>query len=396
MQHVRSYLASHWRLIIIIVLSLALLSAPLLYRLGSLIGGLSHGEVAVATTPLGWHGIWAHPLYLPLKLVRSLIFVLTAQHGQTLTRLANPIFGLLTIVSLGVVVRSWHDRRITLLTVALFATSAWTLHVSRLASYDVLYLAVVPLLMLGYILRQRHPKSGWVFYGSALLWSFLLFIPGMVWLVLLTIALSWSDISEAWAEQAAWWRRLLFVAAGLAWLPLLLPNFLRSNADLSTWLGLPAHWPTLATYGKQLVAVPIHLLFRGPAYPEIWLGRLPILDVTTLALAVIGGYFYVGHRRAHRAQQLTLILVVGTLLIALGGPVGLSLLVPVLFLLVAAGLHVLLKSWLRVFPLNPIARQLGVSLLVVAVAVSCMYNLRAYFIAWPHNPTTQAIFIYHR
>ena len=88
--------------------------------------------------------------------------------------------------------------------------------------------------------------------------------------------------------------------------------------------------------------------------------------------------------------------MIGTILIGLGGPVGLSMLVPVLFLLAAAGLHSLLQSWLRVFPTNPIARNLGVSLVILAVAVSCTYNLRSYFVAWPHNATTQATFRYRR
>jgi len=396
MASLRAYLAHHWRLLIVVAVGLALAYGLLLYRLGSLVGGLSGGEVAVASTPLGWHGIYAHPLYLPLNLARSFIFFFSSHHGQTVTRLANSMFGLLSIATFAFVVRAWHGQRTTLLAVALFATSSWTLHVSRLASYDVLYLWAVPLLMLGYLLRQRHPKSPWVFYGSALTWSLLLFVPGMVWLVLLTIALSWPDIADGWAEQSAWWRRLLFVVAGLIWLPLLLADFLRSTGDLRLWLGLPAHFPPLLTFGKQLLAVPIHLLIRGPAYPDVWLGRLPILDVTALALTIMGGYFYVRHWRAHRAQKLTLILVIGTILIGLGGPVGLSLLVPVLFLLAAAGLHSLLQSWLRVFPTNPIARNLGVSLVILAVAVSCTYNLRSYFVAWPHNATTQATFRYRR
>ena len=396
MQSLRSFITSHWRVIVGLTLALALVAGLLLYRLGSLAGGLSSGEVAVMNTPLGWHGIYAHPLYLPLKLVRSIIFFATIHHGQTITRLANTIFGLMTVATFAATVRSWHGRRTTLLAVILFATSSWTLHVSRLASYDVLYLGAIPLLMLGYSLRQRYPKSAIVFYGSALSWSFLLFVPGLVWLVLLTIAYSWRDITNAWVEQSGWWRRSLFVVASLSWLPLLLPDLLRSNSDLRLWLGLPTHFPTLAAIGKQLIAVPVHLLVRGPSYPDIWLGRLPILDAVTLALTIIGCYFYVRHWRAHRAKMLSLIVISGTILIGLGGPVGLSLLVPVAFLLAAAGLHSLLQRWLKVFPDNTLARSLGISMVVIAVSVSGAYNIRSYFVAWPHNTTTQAVFHYRR
>ncbi len=396
MKNVRSTLTTHWRLILMLGLGLAASAGLLIYRLGSLTDGLSTGEVAVAGAPLGWHGLYAHPLYLPLKFVQSVLFYLVSDHGQLVTRLANTLFGLLSVVTFATLVRSFHGTRTTSLAVALFATSSWVLHVSRLASYDVLYLWAVLLLLLGYTLRQRYPQSALVFYGSMLSYSVLLFIPGLVWLVLLMIALSWRDIQDGWAEYHSWWQRLVYTGLGLLWLPLLLPTLIRSSADWRLWLGLPAILPTAALFGKQLLAVPAHLLIRGPAYPELWLGRLPIFDIVTLAFIITGSFFYLRHWRARRARQFALVLLIGMVLVGLGGPVGLSVLVPVVFLIAAAGLNSLLKSWLRVFPYNPIARSLGIGLLTIAVAFSCMYNLRAYFVAWPHNATTQAVFHYRR
>jgi hypothetical protein len=76
----------------------------------------------------------------------------------------------------------------------------------------------------------------------------------------------------------------------------------------------------------------------------------------------------------------------------LGGAAYLSLVVPLLYIFAATGIAYLLHEWLRVFPLNPVARKLGIGLVVVAVAVSCSYNLRAYYVAWPHNAATQTAF----
>jgi hypothetical protein len=86
----------------------------------------------------------------------------------------------------------------------------------------------------------------------------------------------------------------------------------------------------------------------------------------------------------------------GFVLVGMGGPVGLSVLVPLAFVVAAAGIAYLLHEWLKVFPRNPLARGFGVALVTVAVLVSCVYNLRAYFVAWPAVDTTQTIFRYHR
>ncbi|MEO8105240.1 MAG: hypothetical protein ABI602_02790 [Candidatus Saccharibacteria bacterium] len=396
MKNVLPILRTHWRLLASIILGVVVVGGLLTYRLGSLTGGLAAGELSVAGAPLGWQGLYHQPLYLPLKIVQSIIFFFIADHNQLITRLPNMLFGLLSVITFAGLIRSFHGNRTTLLTVTLFATSSWFLHVSRLASYDVLYLWAVPLLLLGYSLRQRYEQSALVFYGSALSVSLLLFVPGLVWLIVPMIILSRHDILDGWAAHRAWWQRLMYGLLGLLWLPLLLPALVRSGAEFRLWLGLPAVFPALTTFGKQLGAVPIHLLIRGPAYPELWLGRLPILDVVTLAFVIAGGYFYARHWRAQRTRQLLLILIIGTILIGLGGPVGISLLIPVVFLSAAAGMNSLLKSWLRVFPHNPIARGLGIGLLSVAVAVSCTYNLRAYFVAWPHNVTTETVFHYRR
>ena len=85
--------------------------------------------------------------------------------------------------------------------------------------------------------------------------------------------------------------------------------------------------------------------------------------------------------------------MVGTLLIALGGAVSLSLLIPFIYILVAAGIGFMLDQWYKVFPRNAIAQGVGMGLIVLAVAASCWYGLRHYFVAWPNAPATQQVFV---
>jgi hypothetical protein len=71
------------------------------------------------------------------------------------------------------------------------------------------------------------------------------------------------------------------------------------------------------------------------------------------------------------------------------------LMLPFVYLIVAAGIGFMLQQWFRVFPRNPIARTLGASLITIAVISSSGYNLTHYFIAWAKAPETQSTFSRH-
>jgi hypothetical protein len=367
----------------------------LLYKLGSLTGGLSRAELAAASAPVGLHGIYDQPFDLPLKLVRSVVFFAFSDHGQTLTRLPNALFGGLAITTFGGLIYLWHGKRTAVLATAMFATSAWVLHASRLASFDVMYLWTLPTLLFSHFLLRKYYKNPLVWYVGIIVWGLLLYIPGLVWFVAADIFLQRKLVLGSWRYVKSWWQRILYVLAGLIWPPLLIID-LTKPGNAMTWLGLPAHFAALASLLKQFAAVPVHLFIRGPQYPELWLAKTPILDVFALVTCVLGIYFYATHWQAARSRLLAVFLVLGLVLVGLGGPVSLSLLVPLLYMAAATGLAYLLLEWLKIFPNNPLARGLGVGLVVFAVSLSCLYNYRAYFIAWPHTAITKATFQYHR
>jgi hypothetical protein len=377
-----------------VILAALVLALLLIYRLGSLVGGLSGTEIKAATEPVGPHGIWNNPQYLPLKLVRTVVFDVFPNHGQTLTRLPNVIFGAAAVASFSWLIWLWHGRRTAIFTTILFAAGAWTLHASRLASFDVVYLWATPMLLIIQALLYRHSDNRAVWYGALLTWLLLLFVPGMIWLIAIQLVLQYQIILKAWAS-ASRRRRAISVTLPVLAAATLAFDLVRSG-HMIQWLGLPAHWDSLGTLIKHFVAVPVHLFIRGPQYPEIWLGRAPILDAFVLLAAVLGVYFYAKHWRAWRSRTLGTMFAAGWILVAIGGPVGLSLLVPLLYVAAAAGLAYLLHEWLKVFPLNPLARGLGIGLISLLVALSCLYNLKAYFVAWPHNQATKATFRYHR
>ncbi len=392
---IRKYLRQDARFLIIAMIIAAGLVFILLYKLRTLAGGLSRNEVDATSVAVGWHGIYHQPLYLPLNLVRSVIFYIDPSHGDLLSRLPNAIFGGMTILTFTWLIRLWHGPRTAIFAGLLFATSAWVLHASRLASFDVLYLWTIPTLLLTHVQLHRKSTKPLIFYGSMLTWGLLLYVPGVVWLVAANMFLQRKAIINGWRHFSKPWQHALYVLSGIGWLPLLIIGLSRAG-NLRAWLGLPDNIADPAGLLKQFVGVFVHMFLRGPQYPEIWLERAPLLDVFTLIMCLLGIYFYARHRSVSRARLLGTFMGIGIILVALGGPVGISLLVPILYIAAATGITFFLHDWMRVFPLNPIARGLGVGLILIAVGLACTYNARAYFIAWPHNLITQAIFQYHR
>lgn len=396
MKNIRKYLLTHGQLLGWVLVALIALWWLLLNRLGSLTpGGLSPVENSTAVATYGWHGLYSQPFYLPLNVLRTVVFWISGHHGQLLTRLPNAIFGALTILTFAWLLKLWHGTRTAVFATVLFATGAWILHVSRLASTDVLYLWATPTLLLGHMALQKRPDRALIFYGTMLLWGLLLYIPGVVWLVGLTIYWQRQYIKQGWIRFGQWWQRSLYVLAGAIWLPLLIINLSRPR-NLATWLGLPHHLAAPLTLLKQFGDVFVHLFVHGPQYPQLWLVRAPLFDIFTLALSLIGIYFYGRHWKMSRSRWLGSFFAIGVLLVALGGPVSLSIVVPLIYLAAATGIAFLLHDWLSVFPINPLARGLGIGLIVVAIGFSSLYNLRAYFVAWPHNSITKTTFRYHR
>ncbi len=386
--HYKRVNLTYLTLAVVILIGLAFL---LLYHLGSLTGGLSSGEIDTSKAVVGWHGIYHNPLNLPINFIRSIVFFIYPTHGQTLTRLPNTLFGLLSIINFSFLVYLWHGKRTAILAGTLFASAAWTLHVSRLASMDVMYLWGITTLLLSHVIYYQFKDKLRYFYINLFVWGILITIPGLIWLVIIDLAFQRSRIASSWKSLNKWWQRIIAVILPLLWLPLLVLSF-RSSSLLKQWVGLPNRFPSLLHILKDIIAVPFHLFIRGPKYPTLWLGKVPVLDFFVLAMAVIGIYFYAQNYKSSRSRLLGSLFLVSALLVGLGGSVSFSLVVPFAYLMASTGITYLLRSWMNVFPLNPLARSLGVTLIVLAVTASCIYNLRSYFIAWPGNPDTKANF----
>lgn len=381
------------RLVVAVLAGLSIFTIYI-YHLGSLTGGASLTELQSVKNGLGTTGILHNPLYLPLQLLRSIVFVAFGTQSLFLDRLPNLIFGLLVVGIFAYLISLWHDAKTTIFASIIFALSPWVLHVSRLASFDVMYLLVVPALLLSHVLLHRYIKKPYVFVGALFTWSILLYIPGAVWLVLWNIYLQRSDIKSAWSNSLNLFQKTVAIFASLVWAPLV-ATMIIGHTRIVEYLGLPNSYAAPLQELKHAASIPYHLFLVGPEYPSIWLGHSPILNIFCLVMCLLGIYYYVDHWSASRSRLLISLFLISIFIVAANGVVGLTLLIPFLYIFIAMGIAFLLKQWLTVFPLNPLARGLGIGILVFAVTLSSVYGLRSYFVAWPANSVTKSIFRYH-
>lgn len=375
----------------VLVLSLVLLAYILYFhRLGSLLPGYNQSEIETLQGASNWHAIASNPVDAPYKV---LVWFLTAilHHGVLMTRAVSALFGTLAVLVFFAVIKPWFSFRTAFLATILFATSAGFLHVARLGTPYVLQLGLVAFLgaILWYRRRQNHRAA--IGYLVVLLCALLWYVPGMIWFELLGFALLQQGIRRQFRQLSAVHvagYSLLFLAT-LA--PLLAAGAHQSHILLAA-AGLPATSHELTHFGSNFLHGLLSIGVRSAGDPLLWVGHAPLLNIVELVLMLLGVYYYLFNERSVRTTFLVGSLGISLVLAGFSANVGFTVLVPVLYLLVASGLNQLLEQWLTVFPRNPFAKSIGVGLVCIMLSFSVLYQVRSYFVAWPHSTIVRANF----
>lgn len=379
-----------WRAMIGVLAAVLALTVLLGVRLDTLQGDYSRREVAALRQSDNFADVWHNPVNAPHKLA-----VATQWHfmqNKSAVRVTSAVIGIITVVTFFALVSLWHSRLGAVFATILMASSAWFLHIARLGTLDsALWLAML-LFAAGLWLRYgKH--SSWQLPVLALLFILTITTPGMIWFMLGAIVFGWRYIG-AMLHQT----NKLLVSVILVLVVSTLAVFgwrlgAAGGDALLAWLGLPQQLPSLAEAGKNLVNIPLQLAWRGPENAEIWLGQLPYLQTATLVLFIFGIAYYVRNSALNRLIPLASFAVISILLIAINGSLFMHMLLPVVYLFVAAGICYLLKEWRRIFPRNPIAQGFAFTLVGLLVAINVLYTTRHYFVAWPNAPETKKTFV---
>ncbi|HJQ09292.1 MAG TPA: hypothetical protein VJ836_07475 [Candidatus Saccharimonadales bacterium] len=387
-RQLRHFISMHWQLLALYSVLAVALATLLGWQLGTLTGGYAAVEQQTFQASNSLEYILHHPVNAPFALLTRGLLAL-GDPALLFTRVAAVLLGLGTLAAFFFLVQHWHGLRSATIGTLLFGTSAWFLHTARLGTPDVLLFGLLALIACG--LWLRNTQSPAALLACVALASGLLYVPGMVWFVVLGVLWQWRTLDRIFKEHllaaSVGGVLLLAIIAPLGW------GIYQSPDIAKVLVGLPAEgWPAPLDIVRNAAQVPFNLFFRGPAAPEQWLGRLPVLDAFCLAMFGLGIYLYLRYFKLRRSVMLWSVLIGGIAVLSLGGAVSLSLVVPFMYIVIAAGIGLLLDRWYMVFPRNIIAQSVGTGLAVVAIAVTTWYSTQHYFVAWPNAPATRAAF----
>lgn len=390
LNRITQHVIDQWPLYLTLLFLLALLAFVLLYKLGSLVPGLSAAEKTTVDTLLNPNASFQSDVLLqPVHyILYGLLYVtqlLSDSMNVVQARLASALLGGMSVLSMLYILHRWHTFRIALLTTVLYATSAGFLHAARHVDASSSFLLLPTGLAL--FLYAGATKNTWnrlLAIAAAIV--ILLSVPGGIWLLSLLLFWKRKDIIKelnhfSKLQQAA---TLVFSVAAASLLTASL--FLRDSQDIFLTFGIGTPFVSIGQFLQNSGELLTHIFWRGPSDPTIWFGIAPILDIFMLVMLLLGTYVYILQRREDKSRMLLVILAVLVILSGLGAGIDAIYIAPFLYIIAAAGIALLLQQWFTVFPKNPFARSVGVLLISICISASVAYNLHRYFIAWPHTP----------
>jgi hypothetical protein len=353
------------------------------WRLGTLVPGLSKHENAARIASGSYHKIIDNPINAPHKVVQYLLQLLD-YHGAFWMRSVSVLFALVFLVSFYLLLKMWFGRFISLIGTLIFATTPIVIIVARSAAPDVMWFSSI-LFILAYTFFTRteaRAALGWFLFIISII--FCIYTPGLIWLVLLVALVRYKKIIASVLKLK---KPLIIIGVGIL-LICLLPLFyamLKNPSLIRQLLLIPASFIGVTALIKNIIWAFSGIVYQLPAHIDYALGRLAILDVAEAALAAIGLYAL-----WKKAKSETIVLLVLIFISIIGASINSNMLllgmsVPALIILAAAGLRHLYKRWFLVFPVNPFPRGFAAALVALLLVAQVAYGIRYAVFAWPHN-----------
>lgn len=383
------WLGAHWRGVVVTILVAGLSIATLGLQLNTLIDGHNQLENVtlerLSVAPQPWERAVNTPYYVPAYIVGKVI-------GDPLVaaRVISVFYALAATACLFFVIKFWFNVRYATIGALLFITSSWVLHISHLAS-PLILLVFAPLFVLAGIswFWRTKSKTFLAFMTVVASLVFAAHVPYMLWLIGIGVIFL-ATLARQRLRHLKLWHVIVASVFGLAFsIPLIL-SLVAAPGQILELLGIYDVVSSVGEYFSNLAWTISQLFFISEPLPYLHLGKLPLLDIFSSAMFVLGLYYYATrwrHRRSVMLFSSTLILL---LLVPLTKVYQLSsaVLLPVVFIFVISGIVEFVNQWLSYFPRNPWARTVGISLIVVAIGLTSFYHLQRYFIAWPQAPAT--------
>lgn len=342
-------------------------------------------ELSSAENTHSLTSIYENPVNAPYKLATYAVTQLS--DSVRVARFVSLTFYLAVCVAMFYSLRHWHTLQASLLTTLAFASNSVLLATGRLGT--PLIVVVSFFIFMSSLLWKVHTRSKrFVPVLIAFALASLLYVPGILWFAAILGIVYINKVKQFFknTKKGAVATGILLALAVIT--PLIL-GFVRDTSILKEWLLLPDTliWENVP---RAILKVPSAFIYRMPAEPLINIGRLPIFDITSGIIFLIGLYAYARKLRLDRTKVMVGSALVGCIIGAIGQTTtAVIMLLPFAYSIIAAGIEYLLDEWHRVFPKNPVARSFGMVLVTTVMLFSVYYQLIRFFVVWPQAPETR-------
>lgn len=388
-----NWLTDHWRGLISTIIVIIIGVLTLSIQLDTLLPGINEFEYAtlenLKSILLPWHRAVNAPYYIPAYIIGNLL------NNELLgARITSVIFSLASVACLFYVIKLWFNVRIATVGALLLLTSSWFLTISHMALPTVL-LVFMPLVILAslnwYLQTKKYTFIAFgLFMISLAIGAYVPYIPWIILVSLIILVIKGRD-------QLKNISRLKIIIAAILYFAVITPLFIslvNYPGQVRELLGIPEHWPTIQAYFTHLGATISMIFVYSPAFAAFFLGRLPMLDLFSSVMFILGIYYYACRIKHRRSIILFFNFLVLVLIVPLSPiyQITASVLLPLIYIVIISGVVELLNQWYSYFPRNPWARNIGVVFVVIAIGFTTFYQLQRYYIAWPAAPATKSAY----
>lgn len=385
MKRLKQYLSDNWIKILVTSFVIFVALAVNIFSLNNNPPGVSLQEKQFISSSSSVQQMIDNPVNLIMKLP---FFGLHQLDISTITifRYVSVFFSLLFITVFYFYLRKHHTARVSVITTIILLTSSWYLHNARLALPLILIpLSIITILYIYESYDVTNKRIAFSVFNGIIL-GLLAYTTSIIFILFGLFLFSFFNKSKKYKTFS-----ISFISFIITISPLIIALIINPDA-LKSLIGVnlifePIEWM------KRLAVIPIYIFAKGPYEPILNLARLPLLDIVTSVLLILGGYSLAYKINESNIKRLLAIFVVCCLLFALGGTHNLVLLLTIIFIAIGYGVALLLQQWFTVFPKNPLIKNVGVILVVIAISLCSVYQLRKYFVAWPTMPATKLVFI---
>ncbi len=347
-------------------------------------GALRQGEVdaALVSGALSMQSIDpASVVNLPYFILQRLGFLAFGVTPLTI-KLPSIILGILTIIGVFVLVRTWFRRNIAVITTLIAASTAQFLFVLQDGTPAIMFpfVAIWLLAASTFVTRSRYFTTLWKVVACVLM-ATALYIPlGIYLVVALIVTASLHPHIRYVIRRVSRTRLIIAILLGLISIsPLVYAIAVQPSVAL-VLLGIP-------TDGINLIeSVPLAMqnLFGFVSTSNSFVLR-PIYPLGLAILMCIGVYRLLTVKYTARSYT-TIILGACLLLIVLVEPAHAPALYPIAILMVAMGIAALIANWYKLFPRNPYARVAGLVPISILVAGLVFTGSMSYMNNYTYNP----------